>query len=1248
MAADIITQLPEEIIEYILEDESITFLDIIRFSSTCKHLYLTVKNNQLWRVKYFQRWPRLKKQYEKNTPDIKVLNWLNEIKVSMEARRNLMYHLSQMSSKHYKSEEVSNSELKYLDSLFRPELGAYQLNYHFLVDELINLINCHYKHSNLTHRYYAFIVLRYLKQNYIKEKWERFINLPPKEQILERCATFVAQWSNPERCISYSHISSLLDDMANQTKDLIYERHPGHSIFSLPPEQFLIWKREIIDDNHWSIKETREVMNALCEVMFQKLGFHGNNDMYYYSNYLFIDKVLELTEGTPIILAIIFESVARRLGLRCEPVNFPSHFFLRWKEEYNVLDPENTEDFYIDMLNGGHLLRKEDCSGVGGISHQKFRCPIEKYNSRNVATAPEVAIRLVSNLSVAARQHHELNGRTARIRSALELSYMMQPHDKTTFLDLSQFYERHHMDLSDLMFIGGVENLNFMLPKCHMLKNREEKIEPKRRTPELKYAIGLIMTDKYSSNVGVIIGWASPFRPRDWEELIYGFEDFDQPFYNLLFDDGVSQYVPEEVLSLSTKPRMEDSSNSGNLWHKNKTEEQQSDLFNGESTTGSVEANSTSLADIFDTAFSSTVDPSPQSRFTSGNEMEYEHLFAESDIEESEVAPTGSYNDATHINSQNDVIFGRYITSSNTNDNSNDYWQTDTLNCNMCQNRQERTLKKESSSLQLNNSREDRHKRVLQDHDEPSRHKKNKVEEQKRKNDQQVDNFNIAGPSRILDCYNPNSSITSQDRFSGALNEAFQQIVGNRNVNESNNLCFSNLSTVINSQEAHTGNTAHSSRIDDAPSAPDLQLDWSSSSDSDEEDGSIEVLGTVNHSQSSVQNDNEENRTVTLVDLTAESDEETPPTATPFTNSNVEFEDPVQRMYNNRFSYYRHRTPSVPPRFSILGEPATGTTSSRMHPVQERLWMNQQRVQEVHRRRLYPRTPSFHANPMPPPSAHMNQTTPHACAYENNYPHVHSNTQCDENDTTSLIENYISTSILPPRLPTRLLPWLQQPTVYSHPEARGAPTYTPACTPSMMVNHINEVNEVEPSPELVTTIPVHQHVHHHMYHYNTHPQISPRMHHLHIMPSRLHHLHISFSPNVSTSISRGTTLPSATGLPDLILHQPRHVSARFEDYMRIVDLRRMGHMNYGATQESIESHTFPHKYKRVKKVENSEDNVEKCTICLSEFEDCESVRRLPCLHLFHIDCVDQWLCTDKRCPICRVDIETFLQKEIFV
>ena len=59
--------------------------------------------------------------------------------------------------------------------------------------------------------------------------------------------------------------------------------------------------------------------------------------------------------------------------------------------------------------------------------------------------------------------------------------------------------------------------------------------------------------------------------------------------------------------------------------------------------------------------------------------------------------------------------------------------------------------------------------------------------------------------------------------------------------------------------------------------------------------------------------------------------------------------------------------------------------------------------------------------------------------------------------------------------------------------------------------------------------------------------------------------------------------------------------------------------------------------------EKDNDNdaeVDKCTICLCELDDGEDVRRLPCMHLFHVACVDQWLTLNKRCPICRVDIET--------
>lgn len=63
--------------------------------------------------------------------------------------------------------------------------------------------------------------------------------------------------------------------------------------------------------------------------------------------------------------------------------------------------------------------------------------------------------------------------------------------------------------------------------------------------------------------------------------------------------------------------RMDESTGSEKVWCKTKAEEQ-TGLYHGESATQSMEANSTSLADIFDTAFTSTVDPSPQPKFNTG------------------------------------------------------------------------------------------------------------------------------------------------------------------------------------------------------------------------------------------------------------------------------------------------------------------------------------------------------------------------------------------------------------------------------------------------------------------------------------------------------------------------------------------------------------------------------------------------------------------------------------------------------
>lgn len=46
-----------------------------------------------------------------------------------------------------------------------------------------------------------------------------------------------------------------------------------------------------------------------------------------------------------------------------------------------------------------------------------------------------------------------------------------------------------------------------------------------------------------------------------------------------------------------------------------------------------------------------------------------------------------------------------------------------------------------------------------------------------------------------------------------------------------------------------------------------------------------------------------------------------------------------------------------------------------------------------------------------------------------------------------------------------------------------------------------------------------------------------------------------------------------------------------------------------------------------------------CSVCLSEFQENESLRLLPkCSHAFHLFCIDTWLKSHSNCPMCRAHV----------
>lgn len=49
-----------------------------------------------------------------------------------------------------------------------------------------------------------------------------------------------------------------------------------------------------------------------------------------------------------------------------------------------------------------------------------------------------------------------------------------------------------------------------------------------------------------------------------------------------------------------------------------------------------------------------------------------------------------------------------------------------------------------------------------------------------------------------------------------------------------------------------------------------------------------------------------------------------------------------------------------------------------------------------------------------------------------------------------------------------------------------------------------------------------------------------------------------------------------------------------------------------------------------------------CSICLIEFNENDRCRQLPCDHIFHTTCIDQWFGVSVLCPMCKRNIRSIL------
>lgn len=117
--------------------------------------------------------------------------------------------------------------------------------------------------------------------------------------------------------------------------------------------------RAILDDYAGRLRQrtddrrSRDALVELNNVLFDDLGYAGNEENYYDPDNSYLNKVVDRRTGNPINLCLLYLLVGRRLGLPVAGIGLPGHFVCRFQS--------TSTEIYVDVFNRGKFLTKSDC-----------------------------------------------------------------------------------------------------------------------------------------------------------------------------------------------------------------------------------------------------------------------------------------------------------------------------------------------------------------------------------------------------------------------------------------------------------------------------------------------------------------------------------------------------------------------------------------------------------------------------------------------------------------------------------------------------------------------------------------------------------------------------------------------------------------------------------------------------------------------------------------------------------------------
>ncbi|XP_051960859.1 F-box only protein 21 isoform X1 [Xyrauchen texanus] len=540
--------LPAELLEHILCFPVLNHIDISNVSCSCKRLHdVCHGRGKVWAHQYKLRWPRLQRLYRQNES----YDWLKEFKTRHMVGQQIRRTVESISKRFFTEVpcvgQVLGDSFAEIESLGAPD--------HFCEDELLTILNSDQRRS-LTLKYYAKKILYFLRQQNILRSLKMFLERPPEQQSALEGAVLVDLYCNPLTDVTLEIISAQIEEIADKVKKNLRVKNATHpSLRTGQGDCFVLEDLEC----------QRQVICALNVVLYDQLQYKGNERDYYNPLNSYIHQVLLRRTGIPISLSVLYMTLARKLGVPLEPVNFPNHFLLRWCQ--NQMRSGDIFDYmYIDAFGNGKQLAAKECEYL--IRHQ---VTADYYGA--ISTS-ELLLRMVGNLLNIGKRGEGNEKSYQLLRDSLDLYLTINPDNVQYLLLQARLY--FHLGIWPEKVLDILQHIQALDPSQHgavgyLVQHTLEHIQHKRHPvePEVKrhsapehrdvqYSVGLVMKHKRSGYNCVVYGWDPKCTmSQEWintmrvHQLSKG---PDQPFYNVLVQDGTCRYAAQENLEPHSAP----------------------------------------------------------------------------------------------------------------------------------------------------------------------------------------------------------------------------------------------------------------------------------------------------------------------------------------------------------------------------------------------------------------------------------------------------------------------------------------------------------------------------------------------------------------------------------------------------------------------------------------------------------------------------------------------------------------------